>query len=112
MPRSKAPLAVSADQRQQIQRWLAAHGTPRQVALRCQIVEAACQGRSDAAIASELGINRKTVVLWRDRFAQQGLPSLWQVAPGRGRKRAEMVGPVSHPLGVDLHSAFIAAEPL
>ena len=86
MPRSKAPLAVSADQLQQIQQWLAAHGTPHQVVLRCQIVEAASQGRSDAAIASELGINRKTVVLWRERFAEQGLASLWQVAPGRGRK--------------------------
>ena len=25
-------------------------------------------------------------MLWRDRFAQQGLPSLWEIAPGRGRK--------------------------
>jgi hypothetical protein len=31
-------------------------------------------------------VNRKTVVLWRARFAEAGLDSLWEVAPGRGRK--------------------------
>ena len=86
MPRRKAPLTVSTEQQRQIQQWLAAHGTPQQVALRCRIVVAASQGRSDAAIASELKTNRKTVIVWRERFAQQGLASLWQIAPGRGRK--------------------------
>jgi transposase len=33
-----------------------------------------------------LATNRKTVRLWRTRFATHGLPSLWEVAPGRGRK--------------------------
>jgi transposase len=37
-------------------------------------------------IASELRINRKTVRLWKDRFAERGLPGLWEIAPGRGRK--------------------------
>ena len=86
MPRRKAPLTVSTEQQRQIQQWLAAHGTPQQVALRCRIVVAASQGRSDAAIAAELKTNRKTVIVWRERFAQQGLASLWQIAPGRGRK--------------------------
>jgi transposase/transcriptional regulator with XRE-family HTH domain len=86
MARSKGSLLVSTEQHRQIQQWLDAHGTPQQVALRCRIVEAASQGRSDSAIAAELEINRKTVILWRKRFAQQGLSSLWQIAPGRGRK--------------------------
>ena len=30
--------------------------------------------------------NRHTVRLWRKRAAQEGLKSLWQIAPGRGRK--------------------------
>jgi hypothetical protein len=33
-----------------------------------------------------LEVNRKTVTLWRTRFAQEGLDTLWEVAPGRGRK--------------------------
>jgi len=56
------------------------------VALRSRIVLAAATGRSDGAVARELEINRKTVMLWRARFAQEGIDSLWEVAPGRGRK--------------------------
>jgi hypothetical protein len=33
-----------------------------------------------------LNINRKTVRLWRARFATEGLQALWEIAPGRGRK--------------------------
>ena len=47
---------------------------------------AAAEGQSDHAIAQPLEVNRKTVMLWRTRFPQEGLDSLWEVAPGRGRK--------------------------
>ena len=47
---------------------------------------AAADGPSDSAIARALAINRKTVTLWRARYAAGGLESLWEVAPGRGRK--------------------------
>jgi DDE superfamily endonuclease/Homeodomain-like domain len=77
---------LSPSEQDQIQRWVAAHGTPQQVALRCRIVLAAAAGESDVAIASQLSVNRKTVILWRTRFAQQSLDGLWEIAPGRGRK--------------------------
>jgi transposase len=67
---------------------VAAHGTPQQVALHCRIVLAAAAGESDVAIAKQLSVNRKTVILWRTRFAQQRLDGLWEIAPGRGRKPA------------------------
>ena len=86
MPRPTRPLVLSEDQERQIEQWLAALGTPQQVALRCRIVVAAGHGESEAAIASRLEVNRKTVRLWRERFAQEGLTSLWEIAPGRGRK--------------------------
>jgi len=86
MPRSAAALEVSEDQQSQMEQWLAAMGTPQQVALRCRIVLAAERGESEAAIATALEINRKTVRLWRERFAEEGLKSLWEIAPGRGRK--------------------------
>ena len=63
-----------------------AQGTPQQVVLRSRIVLAAAAAQSDSAIANELAINRKTVTLWRARFAEDGLTSLWEIAPGRGRK--------------------------
>jgi transposase-like protein len=84
MPRPTTPLIVSEDQAKQIEQWLSALGTPQQVALRCRIVLAT--GESESTTASRLGINRKTVHLWRERFSHEGLDSLWEIAPGRGRK--------------------------
>src|SRR5271170_4650986 len=86
MPRSKPPLSLSPEQRQQVLHWLAAQGTPQQVALRCRIVLAAAEGQPDPRIAADLHVSRPTVILWRTRFAERGLESLWQIAPGRGRK--------------------------
>ena len=81
-----SPRELSPSEQQQIQQWISAHGTPQQVALRCRIVLASSQGLSDVAIAKQFSINRKTVILWRKRFAQQRLDGLWAIAPGRGRK--------------------------
>ena len=86
MPPSTSALALKTNEQQQIEQWLAAYGTPQQVALRGRIVLAAAAGQSDSAIARQLETNRKTVMLWRARFAQQGMESLWEVASGRGRK--------------------------
>jgi transposase len=86
MPRATPCLGVSEDQERQIQKWLRALGTPQQVALRCRIVLACGSGESEAAIAAKMDVNRKTVRLWRERFIQNGLDGLWEIAPGRGRK--------------------------
>ena len=86
MPRRLLALRLSPNDRGEIERWLVAHGTPQQVTLRSRIVLAAAEGQPDSAIARQLDINRKTVMLWRARFAEQGVESLWEVAPGRGRK--------------------------
>ena len=72
--------------RQKIQEWVAAHGTPQQVALRCRIVLGAAEGEADSAISRRLSVNRNTVILWRKRFMELGLDGLWDVALGRGRK--------------------------
>ena len=63
MPRAIAPLLLSPDQRSQLQRWLAASGTPQQVALRTRIVLAVAAGKTEIAVAAENGLNRKTVRL-------------------------------------------------
>lgn len=86
MSRKLSLLILSPIQQQEILQWLSAHGTPQQVALRCRIVLAVADGHSESAIARQLGTNRKTVTLWRTRFAERGLEGLWQIAPGRGRK--------------------------
>ena len=82
-----SPVVTVADvDREQLERWTAAYGTPQQVALRCQIVLAAAAGSRNLEIGMQLGLDVKTVALWRRRFAQAGPEGLWEVAPGRGRK--------------------------
>ena len=81
-----ARLTLQAADREEIERGVRAHGTPQQVMLRSHIVLAAADGQSDSAIAQALAVNRKTVTLWRARYATEGLESVWDVAPGRGRK--------------------------
>ena len=83
MGKSCQPTAV---EQERLDQWIAAHGTPQQVALRCRIVVSAAAGKSDVAIAEQLSVNRNTVILWRKRFGAEGLDGLWDVAPGRGRK--------------------------
>jgi hypothetical protein len=80
------PSQLSSVERQKIEQWGAAHGTPQQVALRCRIVLGAAAGESDVALAKRLSVNRNTVILWRERFSDKGLDGLWDIAPGRGRK--------------------------
>ena len=86
MPRAVDPLVLSPDQRSELEAWLVALGTPQQVALRCRIILAVAAGKTEMMIAAENGVNRKTVRLWRERFRGGGLQSLWEIAPGRGRK--------------------------
>ena len=86
MPRPIVPLVLSQDDQEQLERWLAALGTPQQVALRCRIVLGISAGKAEVVVAAENGMNRKTVRLWRARFLAQGLQGLWEIAPGRGRK--------------------------
>ena len=79
-------LSLSDSDKQQLLEWASAFGTPQQVVLRCRIVLAAASGQAENSIAKQWVTNRHTVRLWRSRFGQQGLQSLWEIAPGRGRK--------------------------
>ena len=78
--------ALSVSDQQKLEQWVAAHGTPQQVALRCRIVLASAAGETDVSVSRRLGVNRNTVILWRKRFAAEGLDGLWDIAAGRGRK--------------------------
>src|SRR5680860_1201700 len=83
-----SPIVILADgDRKRLEHWVAAHGTPQQVALRCNIVLAAAAGRrTNGEIGVDVGVDVKTVALWRGRFAQMGPEGLWAIASGRGRK--------------------------
>jgi transposase len=76
MARPKQPLALSADQKAELDRRIKAPSSSIRAALRARIVLRAAEGINNAAIASELGTSRMTVGLWRSRFLDLGLPGL------------------------------------
>lgn len=86
MPRISPVVSLTDVDRERLEAWVSAHGTPQQVALRCRMVLAAAAGRTNLTISEEFGVNPKTVALWRERFVEAGPEGLWEIAPGRGRK--------------------------
>ena len=90
--------------RGEIEGWLEAHGTPQQVCLRGRIVLASAAGKGDSVVARELGINRKTVTMWRERVVAEGIESLWEIAPGRGCKPKYSAAKVAAIVDATLHS--------
>jgi len=80
------PIILNADDELQLREWESAHGTPQQVALRCRIALGAMCGADNLRIAADLGINRHTAALWRQRVCEYGVGTVWELASGRGRK--------------------------
>jgi len=94
MPRISPVVSLADVDRERLERWIAAYGTPQQVALRCRMVLAAATGRTNLEISMQLGVDVKTVALWRGRFAQAGSEGLWEIAAGRGRKPTYSLGKI------------------
>ena len=78
-------ITLTDDERATLQR--SAHGRSVEArrVLRAKIVLAAATGQQNKEIADELGTLRKTVALWRNRFAQQRLAGIEKDAPRGGR---------------------------
>jgi transposase len=79
-------VALTAVDRAQLDRWARSSTTTQRVAMRSVIVLLAGTGLSDAAIAAELGVTRRTVARWRGRYAEGGTQEVTRDRPGRGRK--------------------------
>ena len=84
--RPKAPLVLTDDERQTLQRWSRRAKTSQALALRCKIVLACAEGQTNQAVAEQLGIWPQTVAKWRGRFVHQRLEGLSdEPRPGRPR---------------------------
>ena len=69
------PITVTGEERKGLESVARRHSTAQQVATRARIVLAVGAGRSLIGTAGDLGLNRDTVRLWRDRWtALQGIP--------------------------------------
>ena len=80
-------LRLSDQDRDRLESWLRAHNTPQALAWRAQIILHAAEGLSNTRIAQEVGVTVVTVREWRKRFQNEGIDSLTEIKPGRGRKR-------------------------
>jgi transposase len=88
--RPKAPLTLTDDERQTLQRWARRAKTAQALALRAKIVLACAQGATNQQVAEQLGIWPQTVGKWRGRFVAKRLEGLSdEDRPGRPRTIAD-----------------------
>jgi hypothetical protein len=87
MPRGRAlaPLTVTADERETLERWLRRRKTAHALAQRASLVLAAAGGLSNQAVAVRFRVTPWTVGKWRQRFWRAGWMGCW-MSPGRERR--------------------------
>lgn len=84
MFRPAAPLAVSAEQKRELELLVRNGSSPQKIALRGKIVLLAHEGLANASIADQLKLSRPTVLALRAAFAKDGMSAVTGI---RRRKR-------------------------
>jgi len=80
--RPKAPLTLTDDERQTLERWSRRAKTAQALALRAKIVLACAEGATNKAVAEQLRVWPQTVTKWRGRFVRQRLEAC-RMSPAR-----------------------------
>jgi transposase len=84
--RHATPIVLTDEERGALEKLVAAGSTPQRLALRARLVLLAAGGMTNEKIAKRVKMGHVAVGRWRSRYAQQRLPGILRVAPGRGRK--------------------------
>jgi len=85
--RPSPPLVLSAEERETLERWARRPKTAQAVAQRARMVLAGAAGKTNGAVAVEVGVTRQTVGRWRRRFGAKRLDGLLdEPRPGAPRK--------------------------
>ncbi len=88
--RPKPPLAVTAEQRDQLAAMAASRSLPHGLVTRVRIILISASGLTNSTIAARLGVAQATVGKWRRRFLAQGVAGLHdELRPGRPRSIAD-----------------------
>jgi transposase len=86
--KTAARIELTNEERSTLERWSRGRSTPARLVLRAKIVLRAAHGTQNKDIAVELNTSRKTVGLWRERFAVSRLTGIEKDAPRPGRTPA------------------------
>jgi len=62
---------------------------------RSRIILLLANGLSQAAVAAQMGVSRRTVAIWRQRFLEGGASTLQHDRPGRGRPKGRSADAVA-----------------
>jgi transposase len=102
-------LYVDSNQRKRLESLVNSGRTAQKIVLRARIVLMAGDGMPNHAIAYELRTSRPTVLLWRGRFSEGGVPGLLRDAPRPGRKKQIEANTVQRIVEATLQSKPAAA---
>jgi len=83
--RIAASIELTHEERTTLETWSRGRSVPARCVLRAKIVLAAADGKLNQDIAVELRTMRKTVSLWRSRFASERIAGIQKDAPRPGR---------------------------
>lgn len=86
--KTAAKIELTSEERRTLERWARGRSTPARLVLRAGIVLRAADGAQNKDIAVDLKTSRKTVGLWRERFAVSRLAGIEKDAPRPGRTPA------------------------
>lgn len=74
--RPKAVLTLDDGERETLARWARRPSSSQSLALRSRIVLGCAEGKTNMAVAAELGVSAATVGKWRSRFVEKWLKGL------------------------------------
>src|SRR5260370_5231019 len=79
MPNPAAALALSDDQKAELDTLIRNGNTPQRVALRCRLLLLAHEGVANHSITQQLSLSRPTILTLRNAFAQDGIAAVTDV---------------------------------
>jgi transposase len=117
LPSEQGELQIDAATIAVLEDWVKAASQAR-LKRRSRIILLLASGLSQAAVAAQLGVSRRTVAIWRQRFLEGGATTLEHDRPGRGRPKGRSADAVAAidaamanpPAGVDRWTARALAK--
>jgi transposase len=85
--RVAVPIVLSAEDRKHLERLARGRKAPARIVERARIILLASEGMQNQEVAAICQVTRKTVGVWRRRFAKSGIVGIMKDAPRIGRRR-------------------------